>query len=288
MSTNRKLDALEEHRVRPTDGPMTTDQRIVTHTDDSLKAGPRGSSLLEDFHLREKIVVTDGARAGDIRAVQEPLLAAGAFADLVSETMGPLLLDDGSTSDPRYTLLTVASVQFDAVYVAGGAPSVARLSRISVAERFLRDTWRHCTPLAFSGEAIDLWTALEARQTWTDRPGVGVDDPELGVILVTTADASFAAAFEAAIKRHRFWGRQRSATVPVPRTLVRATAEAWITRPGRPWSRTASGAGGRRLVPVEPVEREGRSGMQAWVSLDEAFPVDDPRLPHAEPPHHGT
>jgi catalase len=36
---------------------LTTVQGVrLEHTDDSLKAGPRGPSLLEVFHLREKIM----------------------------------------------------------------------------------------------------------------------------------------------------------------------------------------------------------------------------------------
>jgi len=47
----------------PDDGFMTTDHGLgVTHTDNSLKAGPRGPTLLEDFHLREKITRFDHER----------------------------------------------------------------------------------------------------------------------------------------------------------------------------------------------------------------------------------
>jgi catalase len=42
---------------------LTTAQGVrLEHTDDSLKAGPRGPSLLEDFHLREKIMHFDHER----------------------------------------------------------------------------------------------------------------------------------------------------------------------------------------------------------------------------------
>jgi catalase len=42
---------------------FTTDQGVpIPHTDDSLKAGPRGPSLIEDFHLREKLTRFDHER----------------------------------------------------------------------------------------------------------------------------------------------------------------------------------------------------------------------------------
>ncbi|MCY3002580.1 MAG: catalase, partial [Planctomycetota bacterium] len=54
---------LEPFRERPEDTVLTTDQGIpIPHTDDALKAGPRGPTLLEDFHLREKIMRFDHER----------------------------------------------------------------------------------------------------------------------------------------------------------------------------------------------------------------------------------
>ncbi|MBL8840852.1 MAG: catalase [Planctomycetes bacterium] len=55
--------ALEPFRRRPENRELTTDQGIpIAQTDDSLKGGPRGPTLLEDFHLREKIMRFDHER----------------------------------------------------------------------------------------------------------------------------------------------------------------------------------------------------------------------------------
>lgn len=60
---NRKVEALEQHREHPEDTRLTTNQGVlVTHTDDSLKAGERGPTLMEDFHLREKMMHFDHER----------------------------------------------------------------------------------------------------------------------------------------------------------------------------------------------------------------------------------
>jgi catalase len=54
------LELFRQREPRPT---LTTDQGIpIPHTDDSLKAGERGPTLLEDFHLREKIMRFDHER----------------------------------------------------------------------------------------------------------------------------------------------------------------------------------------------------------------------------------
>jgi catalase len=60
---DEKHEDLELFRERDSRPVLTTDQGIpIPHTDDSLKAGPRGASLLEDFHLREKITRFDHER----------------------------------------------------------------------------------------------------------------------------------------------------------------------------------------------------------------------------------
>jgi catalase len=58
-----KDETLEPFRVRHDGTNLTTDQGVyISHTDDSLKAGQRGPSLIEDFHLREKITRFDHER----------------------------------------------------------------------------------------------------------------------------------------------------------------------------------------------------------------------------------
>jgi catalase len=54
---------LAAERVDPLHGYLTTDQGIrVPDTDNALRAGARGPTLLEDFHLREKIMRFDHER----------------------------------------------------------------------------------------------------------------------------------------------------------------------------------------------------------------------------------
>jgi len=165
---------------------------------------------------RVAILVADGCRTADVRTMQEALLAAGAVADLVAETLGPVVGDDGSTLLPRFTLLTTSSVLFDALVVPGGEASVARLASISVAERFLRDAWRHCKPMAFLGEAASLWAALALRQPSIDRPGIDVEDPQLGVLVAERSSDAHAATFLSMVARHRYWRRQAAAPLASP------------------------------------------------------------------------
>nr|WP_230985158.1 catalase [Microbispora oryzae] len=58
-----KQRQLAADRVDPGSGPLTTDQGVpVDDTDNSLKVGERGPTLLEDFHFREKLTRFDHER----------------------------------------------------------------------------------------------------------------------------------------------------------------------------------------------------------------------------------
>ncbi len=58
-----KDDQLTAFRSEHNDKALTTNQGVrVSHTDDSLKAGARGPTLMEDFHFREKMTHFDHER----------------------------------------------------------------------------------------------------------------------------------------------------------------------------------------------------------------------------------
>lgn len=58
-----KQQQLDHHRIDLTDTRLTTEQGVrIGQDDDSLKAGERGPTLLEDFHTREKITHFDHER----------------------------------------------------------------------------------------------------------------------------------------------------------------------------------------------------------------------------------
>ncbi|NVJ23358.1 catalase [Myxococcus sp. AM011] len=58
-----KTEQLEPYRAHQEDTVLTTDQGIrISDTDNSLKAGLRGPTLLEDFHFREKMMRFDHER----------------------------------------------------------------------------------------------------------------------------------------------------------------------------------------------------------------------------------
>lgn len=63
INEQSKQQSLNPERENSEGQYLTTNQGLrINHTDDSLKAGDRGPTLLEDFHLREKIMHFDHER----------------------------------------------------------------------------------------------------------------------------------------------------------------------------------------------------------------------------------
>ena len=62
-TATQKTDDLKQFEKDPTNQVMTTNQGLkINDTNNSLKSGERGSTLLEDFLLREKITHFDHER----------------------------------------------------------------------------------------------------------------------------------------------------------------------------------------------------------------------------------
>ena len=124
---DRKVDtaktaSLETFREREEGTTLTSDQGIpIPHTDDSLHAGLRGSTLLEDFHFREKMTRFDHERIPE-RVVH----ARGAGFHGIFELSDPLtdltvakVLTDTSKPTPVF-------VRFSTVGGSRGSSDLAR------------------------------------------------------------------------------------------------------------------------------------------------------------------
>ncbi|QJB39660.1 catalase [Chitinophaga oryzae] len=137
-------------------------------------------------------LVADGVDSGAITAMKDALLKAGAQVQLVAPRLGAIRAASGSSFEADQSLLTAASVLFDAVYVPGGAESVATLQQHPDAIRFVNEAYRHCKPVAVAGEGLQLLKATRV-------------PPEEASGVVISGQAK---AFIAAIAQHRFWERE--------------------------------------------------------------------------------
>ncbi len=118
----KKNEDLDAFRENPDGQYLTTNQGLrINHTDDSLKAGERGPTLLEDFHFREKIMHFDHERIPE-RVVH----ARGAAAHGIFQLYEPLteLTKAGFLNDPARE--TPVFVRFSTVVGSRGSADTAR------------------------------------------------------------------------------------------------------------------------------------------------------------------
>src|SRR5690554_5637668 len=86
IDQHSKDQELEQFREDASEQYLTTNQGVkVNHTDDSLTAGSRGPTLMEDFHFREKMTHFDHERIPE-RVVH----ARGSGAHGYFESYGPI------------------------------------------------------------------------------------------------------------------------------------------------------------------------------------------------------
>ncbi len=149
------------------------------------------------------VLASDGFDGAALANMKKALTAAGAMAKIVAPHLGEIKPASGQAVTVDFAFHNTASVLFDAVYVAGGKQSTGMLLKEPAAIHFVNEAFKHCKPIAASGEGSQL---LEASS-------IPMDDGEIpGVILGDGTES--VNAFIAAMGRHRFWEREENDSIP--------------------------------------------------------------------------
>ncbi|MES2880898.1 MAG: DJ-1/PfpI family protein, partial [Bacteroidota bacterium] len=109
------------------------------------------------------------------------------------------------------TLMSVASVLYDAVYVPGGQKSVVALAEEADAIHFLNEAFKHCKPIAASSNALQV---IEQTYFAKKLPKDSKDATVVKEGVVVGDAATVAKQFLLAIQQHRFWEREKLRKVP--------------------------------------------------------------------------
>lgn len=121
-SESKKIEDLKAFQKETKDTGMTTNQGLkVNDTNSSLKSGERGSTLLEDFLLREKITSFDHERIPE-RIVHARGSAAHGYFELyesIEQFSKARIFNDTSRKTPVF-------VRFSTVAGSKGSPDLAR------------------------------------------------------------------------------------------------------------------------------------------------------------------
>jgi catalase len=170
-------------------------------------------NVLDSIKTRKiAILAADGVNEDSLTTVREVLLADQAVVEIIAPKLGTITGEDDTQIKVDRSLLTAASVLYDAVYVPGGLNSVATLEATADAVHFLNEAFKHCKPIAADADA---WQLLEATYFSKKLPEDNTDETVAreGIVIGTDLD-QLAARFIQSIKMHRFWEREKPRKVP--------------------------------------------------------------------------
>ena len=156
------------------------------------------------------ILAADGVNGSELMAVKQALEAAGARPIVVSKLGGMIKSADGKSIPVEQTFLTTASVLFDAVYLPGGAKSVATLKAQGDAVQFVSEAFKHCKPIAASGEGVELLMQADLKNIDLSKSKSKLL-VEQGVVAAQDSKKldGFADALIQAMIGHRYWERAK-------------------------------------------------------------------------------
>lgn len=162
------------------------------------------------------VLAADGFDGDAFAAVRKALNGAGAQTKIIAPRLGFLTAANGEKVKIDFSLLTAASVLFDAVYIPGGEKSVEALELEADALHFVNEAYRHCKPIAATGAGVDLLEASYLGYKIDDvNPQGNEISSEEGVVMTRGGQASkVAAEFIKAIAQHRHWSREKVDDVP--------------------------------------------------------------------------
>lgn len=150
------------------------------------------------------VMLGTGFHTAEVQALLQELTASRITAEIVSKTIAPVKGVDGTLIEPQQSLLTAASVLYDAVYVSGGAQGVDELLSDVASVGFVREAFQHFKTIAAIGDGVRLLISAGAVQA------AGVKNTTTNGVLIAEeqgADKAFYKSFIDAIAQHRHWDR---------------------------------------------------------------------------------
>ena len=192
----------------PADGNPKDFEPVVKEPKIKSSAALSMANTVKDSIKTRKVafLVADGVDASDLSMMKKALEAEGAMVELIAPKLGAIKVGKDEM-DADESLLTAASVFYDAVFVPGGEKSIQLLSQQDEAIHFINQAYKHCKAIALAGDAAQL---LSASYLPKQEKGPKVKDEALLVGEVKDITQNFIKA----IAKHRNWEREKNRKVP--------------------------------------------------------------------------
>ena len=201
------------------DAPAGEGRRDRSRTSPALSQASQPESVAT---RKIAVLAADGVDAATLRPVLDALGTDGVVCEILAPHDGALVAADGGSFDADRSLVTMSSVLYDAVLVAGGRDSVETLAGNGEAVHYVAEAYKHAKPVAALGEGIDL---LQRAPLPDARLAADADNEvisEAGVVTLAKATApggdgagdglrAFASALADAVAAHRHFERRLDA-----------------------------------------------------------------------------
>ncbi|WP_254509231.1 catalase [Anatilimnocola floriformis] len=146
------------------------------------------------------ILLADGFDEAGVKAISQAVSAAGGLAKIIAPHGGTVAGDKGTEMAVDFSLPTVCSVLFDAVYVAGGEKCVRTIESNPRVQEFIEEAHKHCKAIAADDAAHEFLKSTRVRLS------IEAGDP--AVIVEAGSPKQVANAFIDAISKYRNWKRE--------------------------------------------------------------------------------
>jgi catalase len=158
-------------------------------------------------------LVDEGVNDDSVVTMQDMLLDQGAVVELIGPRLGTITGENNTIIPVNKSLLTAASVFYDAVYVPGGANSVGSLAKDPQAIHFLNEAYKHCKTIAADSDAVPVLQHTYFARKVPMEPTTDIKAVDEGLIIHNDMTA-LSKQFIAAVSKHRFWDREQERKVP--------------------------------------------------------------------------
>jgi catalase len=161
---------------------------------DALSIVKKAKPILEGRTIG--LLVSNGADAGLVTALQKAIAAAGAKAKIVAEKIGGAELSDGKILLADQRVEGGPSSLFDAVAIVASEEGATRLAGMGAAQDFVRDAFSHLKAIGFTDNLEALFTKA------------GLAQEDLDDACIALSKRGDAARFVDAAANGKFWARE--------------------------------------------------------------------------------
>jgi len=203
------VQAVAQDAVSPPGGRRSVDRSPAVSMENTPKGAVAGR--------RVAILAADGVDGGQLQGVKAVLNGAGVQVDVIAKFLGTIKGAGGEDIPVDKSVMTTASVMYDAVFVPGGKGSVDALKAQGNVLHFINEAFTHYKPMAALAEGVDLLAgsdilrgaAAGSNPTSQLKAVPGIITGQAGTDL-----QAFSQQLIDAIGQHRFWTRKQSEQVP--------------------------------------------------------------------------